>query len=213
MRLATGCFVIALAFAMHLPVAATPACADSALRLNEIMAGPASDWDSSGTFSSRDDEWVELLNTSSALLALDGYFLTDGDSIPRYAFSGTLAAGARRIVYGIEAYDWERLNGFPAFGLSLGNSGDAVLLWKVEAGDTLLVDSYSYTSHQAAADRSVGRHPEDGSAWALFDALNPYSGSAPPHGNGCAPSPNAQNLCGLTPARAATWGEVKARYR
>src|SRR5258708_4364252 len=75
------------ALAAPLPVAV--ACADSPLKLNEIMAGPARDWDGSGAFSSRDDEWVELVNTSAGTLDLAGYFITDGDSIPRYALSGT----------------------------------------------------------------------------------------------------------------------------
>src|SRR5256885_1351848 len=57
-----------------------------ALRINEFLAGPARDWDGSGTFSSRDDEWVEVMNPGATVTALDGYFLTDGDSIPRYAF-------------------------------------------------------------------------------------------------------------------------------
>src|SRR6476661_1012473 len=55
------------------------------LVLNEILAGPARDWDGSGTFSSRDDEWVELVNTGATPLDLGGFLITDGDSIPRYA--------------------------------------------------------------------------------------------------------------------------------
>src|SRR6267378_3583905 len=42
----------------------------SALSLNEICAGPAHDWDGSGTFSSRDDEWVEVVNTGATPLEL-----------------------------------------------------------------------------------------------------------------------------------------------
>ena len=45
-------------------------------------------------FSSRDDEWIEIVNTGAGAVDLAGFFVTDGDSIPRYAFSGTL--GARR---------------------------------------------------------------------------------------------------------------------
>jgi hypothetical protein len=182
------------------------------MMLNEFMAGPARDWDGTGTFSSRDDEWIEVRNPDAGTLDLAGYFLSDGDSIPRFAFSGTLGPHLLLMVFGRQSYDWERANGFPAFGLSLGNSGDAVLLWKVTAGDTVLVDSYSYRSHEAAADRSVGRLNDTGT-WGLFDGLNPYTGTTPPTGNQCDPTPGGSNLCGVTPAEAITWGRLKAIYR
>uniref|UniRef100_A0A832I3E9 Lamin tail domain-containing protein n=1 Tax=Eiseniibacteriota bacterium TaxID=2212470 RepID=A0A832I3E9_UNCEI len=200
-----------LALACQLPAAAS-ACA-SPLRLNEILAGPARDWDGSGAFSSRDDEWVEVVNTGPGTLDLAGHILTDGDSIPRFALSGTLGPGERLLVTGRMAYDWERANGQPAFGLSLGNSGDAVLLWEVAGADTVLVDAYAYRSHEAAADRSVARVPDGTGAWALMDGLNPYAGSTPPLATGCSPTPGAANGCGSTPVRHERWGALKRRYR
>lgn len=211
MRLALSCAVLALPFALQLPAPAV-ACA-SPLRLNEILAGPARDWDGSGAFSSRDDEWVEVIHTGPGTLDLANHLLTDGDSIPRYGFSGTLAPGGRLLVTGRMSYDWERANGQPAFGLSLGNSGDAVLLWEVVGAETLLVDAYTYRSHEAAADRAVARVPDGTGAWALMDGLNPYAGTAEPTGTGCTPTPGAENGCGTTPVRPASWGEVKRRYR
>lgn len=199
------------AITMFLAFIAVPSFA-ATLEVNEILAGPARDWDGSGTFSSRDDEWVEVRNAGVVPLDLGGWFITDGDSIPRMALSGTLGAGARLVVYGRTSYDWERANGFPAFGLSLGNSGDAVLLWQVTGADTALVDSYTYRSHEAAADRSIGR-VHDTEEWRLFDGLNPYTGTTPPIGSGCAPSPAAANACDVTPAHAVTWGRVKSLYR
>ena len=210
MRIAPAVTCLALALLPHLP-GATSACADTPLKLNEIMAGPARDWD--GTFSSRDDEWVEVVNTGAGPLDLSSFLVTDGDTIPRYAYSGTLAAGARLVVYGKASYDWERATGHPAFGFSLANTGDSVLLWQVAGAETLLVDSCKYLSHEAAADRSIGRLPEGRGAWVLYDGLNPYTGTTPPQGNGCNPSPGAQNLCGETPVRTATWGSVKSLYR
>ncbi len=200
---------------MMLSAAALPAPvaqADPPLILNEFLAGPARDWNGDGTISTRDDEWVEVLNTGAAPLDLASYLLTDGDRLPRYAFSGTLEAGGRRLVFGKDAHDWELATGHPAFGLSLGNTGDKVMLWQVVGPDTVLVDSYTYLSHEAASDRAVGRTP-DGGAWALLDGLNPYTGSTPPLGTGCLPSPGSPNLCGATPARMASWGRVKAIYR
>jgi hypothetical protein len=211
MRLARLGFAALLLVSVHLPSAARSACAQGLL-LNEILAGPATDWDGSGAFSSRDDEWVEVVNAGATPLELSTFYLTDGDSIPRFSFTGVLAAGATRLVFGRESYDWERANGQPAFGLSLGNSGDRVMLWQVVGADSVLVDQYAYRSHEAAADRAVGRAVADAS-WQLFDARNPYTGTLPPAGNGCAPTPGAVNTCTSTPAVSTTWGRLKSLYR
>ena len=117
------------------------------------------------------------------------------------------------MIYGKTSYDWERATGRPAFGLSLSNTGDSVILWQVVGAETLLVDRYTYKSHEAAADRAIGRHPDGSGDWVLFDGLNPYTGTTPPQGNGCVPTPNAANLCGDTPTRPVSWGRVKSMYR
>ena len=195
------------------PAAAILADAGPPLRLNEFMAGPARDWDGSGTFSSRDDEWVEIVNAGVTSVPLAAFVITDGDSIPRFALSGTLAPGEHRLVTGKQSFDWEKASGFPAFGLSLSNSGDAVVLWEVVGADTVLVDAYTYTSHEAAADRSVGRSPDASGAWVIFDALDPYTGATPPKGNGCLPTPGNVNACDTTPVRRTSWGSLKALYR
>lgn len=204
---------LALAFVLLGGFCEVPPAANAQdVRLNEILAGPARDWDGSGAFSSRDDEWIEIANAGAAAADLAGYFVTDGDSIPRYAFSGALAPGAVLLVTGKMSYDWERANGQPAFGLSLGNSGDAVLLWRVTGPDTVLVDAYAYRSHEAAADRASGRSAATGE-WRLFDALNPYTGTLSPQGTLCAPTPASPNTCASTPARRSSWGELKTRRR
>jgi len=190
---------------------AAPAGA-ATLQIEEFMAGPARDWDGSGTFSSRDDEWVEVRNVSGATLDLGGFVLTDADSIPRFAFSGSLAAGERVVVYGKTSFDWEHATGNPAFGLSLGNSGDAVMLWHVDGADTTLVDSYTYKSHEAGADRSVGRMNDDG-AWSLFDGLDPYTGTLQPGSTGCNPTPAMANTCSATETEHSTWGGLMRKYR
>jgi hypothetical protein len=213
MRLGPMCLCLLLSLPAHLPASATPACADAALRLNEFVAGPARDWDGSGAFSSRDDEWIEVVNAGVTSLPLEGFIITDGDSLPRFALSGTLAPGGHLMVTGRESFDWERAAGFPAFGLSLGNTGDSVMLWQMVGAETLLVDAYTYRSHEAAADRAVGRLPDGTGAWIIFDALNPYTGSTLPHGNGCAPTPALVNVCDSTPVRRMPWGRVKAIYR
>jgi hypothetical protein len=182
------------------------------LVLNEFVAGPARDWDGSGAVSTRDDEWIEVWNSAAETLDLSSFLVTDSDRLPRYAFSGTLGPGERRLVFGKQSYDWEKANGFPAFGLSLSNTGDTVMLWQVAGAETLLVDSYAYQSHEAAADRAVGRKP-DGGPWILFDGLNPYVGTTLPPGTGCSPTPGLANVCDGTPTRTPTWGRLKTLYR
>jgi hypothetical protein len=198
----------ALALA-HAP-AATAAAPD--VRLSEILAGPARDWDGNGVFSSRDDEWIEIYNGGPASADLTPYFLTDGDSIPRFGFTGTLAPGSALLVTGAMSVAWERATAHPVFGLSLGNTGDQVLLWRVTGSDTTLVDGYAYKTHEAAADRAVGRTP-DGTEWKLEDQLDPYSGTVLPAGTGCPPTPGMPNNCGVVPTKQTSWGHVKAMYR
>src|SRR5258705_10601084 len=45
------------------------------LQINEFLAGPARDWDGSGAVSTRDDEWVEVVNVSGAPLDLAGFII------------------------------------------------------------------------------------------------------------------------------------------
>lgn len=201
----------ALVFALVTAFCGAPLAQAQDVRLNEILAGPTRDWDGSGAFSSRDDEWIEIANAGATDAVLTGYFVTDGDTLPRFALSGTLAPGAVLLVTGKASYDWEKANGQPAFGLSLGNSGDAVLLWRVSGADTTLVDAYAFKSHEAAADRASGRDPVTGT-WVLFDGLNPYTGSLLPQGTGCAPTPGAPNSCSGTPTQPTSWGRLKRRF-
>jgi lamin tail-like protein len=180
------------------------------LRLAEILAGPARDWDGDGLYDSRSDEWVEVINNGSGALDLTPYRIADADSTIRYELSGTLLPGAVLLVTGSAAVAQQRSLGRTASGLSLNNSGDTVLLFRVGAADTTLVDSRHYGSIEAASDRSTG-WLGDPSSWALFDGLNRYTGAGEPQGTGCNPTPGARNGC-TTPATETTWGKIKRAY-
>jgi hypothetical protein len=177
--------------------------------LNEILADPASDWNVDGVVSSRDDEWAEIYNTGPDPVNLAGYRLAGPDSVWRYEFTGVLAPNAVQVVYGRQSYDWETANGFPAFGLRLGNTGGELLLFRMDAGVATLVDCYAYADHEADDDRSSGRGPDGGPTWLLFDALNPWTGSAQPAGSGCLPSPGLRMSC-PTPTVTVTWSRIKS---
>jgi hypothetical protein len=183
------------------------------IRLNEILADPDSDWNGDGTVHSKLDEWVEIINAGPDPMDLGLFRITDlsaGRDF-RFALGGTLAPGETRVIYGAEVVAWQNANGVSAYGFSLNNSGDTVYLYRVSGSDTTVADSYAYASTQTADDRSVGRQPDGGDAWVIFDGLNPYNGSDYPVATGCPPSPGGPVDCS-TPTEASTWGKVKSRY-
>ena len=182
------------------------------LLLNEILAGPARDWDGDGVYDSRSDEWLEVQNCDAGPMALDEYRLTDADRTVRFALSGTLAPGEVRLVTGSAAVAWQRSQGLSASGLSLNNSGDTVYLLRVAGPDTTEVDAHTYGSIEGGSDRSVGRAATQAEGWILFDSLNRYTGSGTPAGTGCAPTPGGLNGC-TTDVSATTWGVIKRLYR
>ena len=189
---------------------AVPAQGDD-IRLNELMADPASDWDGDGVFQFRDDEWVEIINVGVAPVSLTGYRLASADTVWRYEFSGTLEPGQMKVVYGSQSYAWEQATGNPAFGLRLTNTGGEITLWKITGGTSQFLESYAYLDHEAEDNRSSGRFPDGTDAWHIFDALNPYTGGTAPFGTGCNPSPGAEVIC-LVPTEPSTWGRLRARY-
>jgi len=205
-RLRLGAAVVA---AVLLVAAAEQVRAD--VLLNEILADPASDWDGSGELHSRDDEFVEIVNTGPGPVDLDGYRLAGEDGSWRYAFTGSLGAGAVRVVYGSQSYAWERETGNPAYGLRLTNTGGGIALWHLAGADTTMVDCYIYVDHEADDDRSSGRLPDGADNWQLFDGMNPYDGDEPPFGSICTPTPGSTISC-PTPIEASTWGRIKAQF-
>lgn len=183
------------------------------IKLNEILADPARDWDGDGAVNSKLDEWVEIVNDGTAAVDLGAYRITDQSAGKefRFSLSGTIEAGETRVFYGNEVVAWQNANGVSAFGLSLNNSGDTVYLYQVAAGDTSAVDSYQYATSQVTDDRSVGRHPDGGATWAIYDGLNPYTGDDYAVASGCLPSPGTPSIC-PSPTETSSWGRVKSLY-
>lgn len=196
-------------------LAALPSLGTCGPLLNEMMGDPNRDWDGDGVYSSRNDEWVEIYNPGPGALDLEGYFLADDLGKPVYGYTESLPAGAVKVVYGGQSVAWESSHGQAATGLRLSNDGDTVELKQVVGPDTLLVDAYTYNTYEAEDDRASGRLPDGTDTWSLFDALNPYSGQAPPHGNGLPPTPGALNTGQgdpPTPSAEDTWGRIKQFY-
>ena len=201
------CAVLATACWLASVVLAQPC--NGQIRVNELLADPGIDWNGDTVVSFKDDEWVEIVNTSATPVDLANLRLSDGGTRAlRYGFSGTLAPGAVRVVYGSDSVAWESANSLGSSGLSLNNAGDQVRLWSIAGTDTLLVDSYTYVAFEVLNDRAPGRVPDGADTWQLFDGLNPYTGSTPPLGTGCNPTPGQRNVC-PTPVEPVTWGDVK----
>jgi len=171
------------------------------LRLNEILAGPARDWDGDGLYDSKSDEWVEVQNVGAGAILLDDYRIADGDGTVRFALSGTLAPGDVKLVTGSAAVSWQRSQGITTAGLSLNNSGDTVFLLHVAGTDTTTADSHAYGSIEGGSDRSVGRSGTQSEDWILFDSLNRYTGGGTPSGTGCAPFLRLQAKVQRTPRK------------
>jgi hypothetical protein len=184
------------------------------IRLNEVLADPASDWDGDGEVNSKGDEWVEIANTGSSSFDLSVLRITDESAGLefRFALSGTLLPGEVRVIFGSEVTAWQSANGVGAFGLSLNNGGDTVYLYDVSGASPSVVDSQAYASAETADDRAIGRVPVGSGPWFVFDALNPYSGSNLV-ATGCMPSPGAVIECSVpVPVETSSWGAVKSKH-
>lgn len=205
-----------LALAASMPLQWWPPPAGAVVQLSEIMADPASDWDGNGEAHYRDDEYIEVTNTGPDAVDLIGYFVRDalGDEAHLHLF-GVLAPLEAAVFYGSNAVAWQQEFGHATTGLSLNNGGDEVELWLGDPAypGATLVDMHIYVDHEAEDDRASGRLHLNGD-WALFDGLNPYTGTTEPLSTLCDPSPGTLNDCQPNvPATAVTWGGVKSLYR
>ena len=210
MRRFAFAFPTALALVLFLVLSARFCSAQ--LVINEILASPSIDWNGDNVYTYRDDEWVEVYNNTEGSIVLDGYRLADAETTWRYGFSGVLPARGYLVIFGDASYAWERAHAYPAYGLSLSNTGDTVQLWQFVGADSFLVGSYAYGKNAAGTNRSVGRKPDGVEDWYIFDALNPYTGTTPPLGTGCAPSPGSANGC-ATPVESETWSRIKTLFK
>ena len=205
-------FALALVVLTMLPMASY-----AALSINEIMGDPATDWDGDGDYEYRYDEWVELYNTGPDAIDLGDFGLSDDADLWTYGFAPgeILGVGEAIVIFGSESIAWQVANGYSQYGFKLSNDGDTVILWQFAEGDTIPVDTYTYLNHEADDDRSTGRNPDGIGDWELFDGLNNYGGSTPPHGNNLLPTPGYSNLGSPPPVPVAgeSWGYMKNLFQ
>jgi hypothetical protein len=178
---------------------------NNAVALNEILADPppdlAGDANGDGVRDTSDDEFVEIINHSSANVDLTGWELHDSTAL-RHAFSGglVLAPGEIYVVFGGGAPAGlpARVDVASTGGLSLNNTADEV---RMVGPDAVPRDVHGYGS-EGNGDESMIRLPDGTGPWTLPSA----SGASAPFSAG---EPN-----GATTSVAETsWARIKELYR
>lgn len=139
----------------------------SVIGVNEFLAdppdGPAGDANGDGVRDTADDEFLEIVNRTSAPVEVSGFTIHDATAA-RFSFpTGTvIPAGEAAVVFGGGSPNGDfgngRVNGlvFTA-GLSLNNTGDTITI--TDSGG-MAVESVTYGSGQGNANESVNRNPE-----------------------------------------------------
>ena len=112
-------------------VAATPLIVQGQVIINEIHASPRQDYNGDTLISSRDDEYIELLNVSSMAIDLSGHTISDLAGIRHEFPSGSiLPAGHVLTVFGGGAVSGipGRVQVASSGQLGLNNSGDEIAI-------------------------------------------------------------------------------------
>ena len=138
--------------------------------INEYLADPpdgaAGDANGDGVRDSSDDEFVEIMNRTTALVDVGGFTISDADA-QRFVFPpGTMIpAGEVAVVFGGGHPQGEfgnaAANGlvFTSSTLSLNNGGDTITL-KNSFGTA--IESVSFGSGEGNANQSLNRNPDGG---------------------------------------------------
>ena len=145
----------------------------STIGINEYLADPPGsaatdligDANGDGTRSSSDDEFIEVVNRTSAAINVGGYAIRDADAV-RFTFPAgtTIPAGEAAVVFGgghpAGEFGSAAANGlvFTATStLSLNNGGDTISLLDATSQ---IVETITYTSTEGGANQSINRNPE-----------------------------------------------------
>ncbi len=138
-----------------------------AIGINEFLADPpdgtAGDANGDGTRSATQDEFIEIVNRTSAALGVGGFTVSDADQT-RFTFpsNAVIPAGEAAVIFGGGSPQGEfgnaRANGLVfTSALSLDNSGDTITL-KDSLGNA--VERVTYGAGEGSANQSITRNPE-----------------------------------------------------
>ena len=137
---------------------------ETSIIINEFLADPAADIsgdaNGDGVRDGSDDEFVELVNSSSTAIDLSNFSLSDAAGVKHIFPSGTILQPDDAVVVfgggtptGFDYYDVQTAS---TGSLSLNNAGDDIIIKDV---DDLLVLSITYGS-DAGDDQSLTREPD-----------------------------------------------------
>ena len=114
-------------------------------------------------------DWIEIYNSSSSNINLDGYFLSDNSSIPtKWKFPNlTITANSYLIIWA-SGKDSLYIGSEAHTNFKLDSDGEQVLL---SAPDTTLINQISVPS--LLSDKSYGRQPDGGINTYNFDLPSP----------------------------------------
>lgn len=148
------------------------------LVVNEYLADPpegaAGDANADGTRSSSQDEFIEIVNRTSAPIDLSGYKLFDSEAVRHVFANGTIIPPKEAaVVFGGgspsgrfgNAAENKLVFAASTGGLSLANTGDAI---RLEDNQSRVVQEIRFGAAEGGASQSINRSPDiDGAAFAL----------------------------------------------
>ena len=149
------------------------------LVINEFLASNQSS--SLDPDYSKFSDWIEIYNTTSHEINLNGYFLSDNPDNPSkwQIPDGILISGGNYFLFWADGKDSVNHTSF-----KLDKSGEAVLL---SNRDTVLIDMIPYGAQ--LDDISYGRVPQNLNQWMYFDPPSPEAQNDSSNSLGITPSP------------------------
>ncbi len=149
----------------------TPPSPITGLYINEFMASnDAAYADEHGDF----DDWIEIYNSNDHPVDIGGLYITDDLTDPTawqipttYPDSTTIPAGGFLVLWA----DKESEQGVLHCELKLSGGGEQIGLVQDFEGDTLFIDSLTYTDQRT--DTSYARIADGGTEWGFFAPSSP----------------------------------------
>lgn len=179
--------------------------ATTSVRLNEILADPASDpsgdANRDGVRDASQDEFIEITNCSDEDIDISGWMLKDASQVRHVFAEGTIIRPGEYITVfgGGTPTNFEGQVFVASTGsLSLNNSGDTVTLLNASGS---IIDTHTFGS-EGNRDQSMIRLPDCIGDWTL-----PSSEGIPEQF-----TPNQSNY-GSSEVESTSWGQIKALFR
>ena len=150
-----------------------PLSLSAQLLINEVLADPPSDSNGDGVSSSGQDEFVEFVNTSGAVLDLEGWTVSDGIGV-KHTFTGPtlLEDGAVLVLFGggepTGSFGGATVMTASGGSLGLNNSGDTITVADSEGVEMAFFEFGS----EGGNDTSLTRDPDlTGATFVEHDSL------------------------------------------